>query len=197
MFDPTLSSTPVNSWRKIALRSFFAGAGFALVLVAAVGGVVWRNSRPEPSKPWDLSSLVAKDPPSFSPSGDGKRVEFRYAVENTTDADYQIDSEYEFKVAIRGTKGTLSQPLSSDVLSLPVFLPARQKAVVKISLALSGIPVKAETESDADYHERLRSYLEDRLHNLASFVVFEEVHHYQINLPRWRPDREKSDSGSS
>jgi hypothetical protein len=178
----------MGGWRAFALRSLFAGAGFALAVLIVLAIFAWYRSRPEPPQSWNTSAIVANDPPSFTASKDGNRIEFRYVLENTTDADYEIHADYTFKVTIRGTKGTLTQPLKSEQasLTLPVFVPARQRAAAKISIALANIPTRKTDESEEAYHERLRVYLQDYLKNFANFVVFDDLHHYEISLPRWK-----------
>jgi hypothetical protein len=47
-----------------------------------------------------------------------------------------------------------------------------------------GIPERKISESDEQYHERLRGYCEDKIGGVDSFVLFDEMNHYQINLPR-------------
>lgn len=182
----------MTDWKKVALRSAFVGAGFALTL-ALIGGVLaWYQSRPQPPPGWNSVSIVSKSPPGFGASKDGTRIDFRYTLENTTDTDYEIDSDIYFKLLIRGSKGTLSQPLTKEQgsLALPIFIPANQKAIARLSIAFPDLPIKNPDESPDSYHERLRGHLEERMKTLDNFVIFDDVHHYRIDLPRWKPSKE-------
>jgi hypothetical protein len=190
---PTLpSDNPIAPWKRLAIWSLFGGGGFAVVLVAVVGIIVWYSSRPTPPQRWNKDALVANEPPGFAASNDGKRVIFTYSVDNTTDTDYQLDSSYGIKVLIRDKEGSFSQPLSDEVLRIPVFIPTRQKGGLTLSLALSEIPVAGTAETDTEYHERLRAYCEKRLANVTGFVVFDDTKRYQINLPKWRSESRKA-----
>jgi hypothetical protein len=72
-----LTPRTMTSWKKLALITFFSGAGFALVLVLVIGTFIWYSSRPKPQKPWNTDAIVADGPPGFSLSVDGKKMTFR------------------------------------------------------------------------------------------------------------------------
>jgi hypothetical protein len=184
-----------ESPKRLLLRSAGIGAGFAVALCLIVGGWVWYSNRPSPPKPWNTTALIAPDPPGFHVSDDGKHVEFTYRVENTTETDYQIAPDSRTRLMFRGKNGVLSQPLPSgllpDVLELPIFIPAKQKAVLRIILPLSSFEERSASESDAQYHERLRAYCENHFEKLGAFVLFDEQNRFEINLPRWSPEPHK------
>lgn len=163
-------------------------------MVAIVGVLLWYSSRPAPPQRWNKNALVATEPPGFDASKDGKRIVFTYSVENTTNTDYSVDSIYGIKVLIRDKGDSLSQPLSEDTspLRLPIFIPAKQRGRLTVSLTLSGIPVQATTDTDAEYHEQLRIYCEKHLASIAGFVLFDDTNRYQVNLPRWRSEPTKA-----
>jgi hypothetical protein len=121
MATPSLQPTPVHTWKRLAVISLSAGAGFALMLSLIVGGIVWYTSRPKPLKPWDTNAIIAKEAPSFSVSDDGSKIEFQYTLENTTSSDYRINSDSAIKVLLRTKTGTLSPDLSKWALALAVF----------------------------------------------------------------------------
>jgi hypothetical protein len=63
-----------SAWKRIAVISFFAGAGFAVVGLAMLAGIGWYTSRPKPLKQCDTKAIVAmEDAPGFGVSDDGKR----------------------------------------------------------------------------------------------------------------------------
>ena len=186
--DTPIVLTPrtMTSWKKIALISFFGGAGFAVSLALVVGTIVWYSSRPKPPKPWNPNAIVADGPPLFEPGADGKKIRFLYSLKNMTNTDYQIDSDASFKVLMKTKEGTFTAPITTENASvgLPVFIPAKQKAYFGLSLIMS-VPQRMTNESDDEYHERLRAFLETNL-NTDSFAVFDETNRYQINLPGWK-----------
>jgi len=170
--------------------SLSAGAGFALMLSLVAGGIVWYTSRPKPLKPWDTNAIIAKETPGFSVSDDGSKIEFQYTLENTTSSDYRINSDSAIKVLLRTKTGTLSPDLSKWASAkYPLFIPAKQKAFFDLCISLGGIPQRNAHESDAEFHERLRSYLENYLVRTDGFVIFEDSNRYQIDLPKWGPER--------
>ena len=62
-------------------------------------------------------------------------------MENTTDTDYHIERDSQVRVTARSKDGTFSQPLPREqrVLELPVFIPAKQKALLTLRIVLSEI----------------------------------------------------------
>lgn len=119
---------------------------------------------------------------------DGKSIEFRYSVENKTDTDYDLDADQRVKVTLKLKNGTLSPPFSSEskLLQLPIFIPAKQRALVIVKLPASDVPQRVSSDSDALYHERIRAYCEGHFRNVQEFVLFDDLNRYQVNLPRWR-----------
>src|ERR1019366_8954561 len=173
--------------KHLLFRSAAFGAAFAVTLCLIVGGFLWYTGRPEPPKTWNATAIVVKDPPSFNVGDDGKRVTFKYFVENTTDTDYNIDSEKQIKVTLKLTNGALTPPLpslsTSTLLHLAVFIPAKQKALIIVELPGRDIPQRVASESDAEYHERIRTYCNEHFKNVADIVLFDDVNRYQISLP--------------
>ncbi len=164
------------------------------MLSLIVGAVMWYTSRPTPPKPWNSGALVADGAPGFRASDDSKYITFAYEVENRTDVDYQVESNSQIKVMVKNeSDGSFSRPIPEEQkpLDLPVFIPARKKAGLAIRLQLSGIPVRAPSEADAQYHERLRAYLQDHLVGLGGFAIFDDLNRYEIDLPRWLPAPQK------
>lgn len=188
-----LPSKSLSTWKRLAIISLFGAAGFAITAGLILGGVVWYTSRPALPKPWNTTVIIAKDPPGFSVSNDGKTIEFTYVLENRASSDYRIDSLSEIQMFGRGRDGTLSHPIpdTDEHFQLPVFIPARQKAVLSFSLITSEIPTRDVAESDATFHERIRKFLEQHLGNLSGFVIFDSTDRYEIDLPKWLAEAPK------
>ena len=183
--SPTVQSAVL--WKRLAIRCFFGGAGFALVFAIIVGLVGWYNSRPKPPKPWNTNAIIASGPPAFGVWGDGKSIELSYSLQNTTTADYKVDEDTQIKLMSKMADGAFSPPLSKESASvtLPVFIPAGQKALLLVSLVTADIPQRNGGEADQKYHERLREYLQRNGEGVASFAIFDEANRYQLTLPKW------------
>ena len=194
MVTPGLSPQSRPNWKRFAIIGLCSGAGFALMLSAIAGMVIWYNSRPTPPKAWDAKAIVATATPGFDLTDDGKKITFRYTLENTTKRDYQLESTNDLRLMVRTKDGTLATSLAKDDGSvvLPVFIPAKQRSSVTILIAPQGIPDRKAAEPDNEYHERLRAYLEDHLSWVGSFVAFDGLMRYEIDLPRWLAERPKT-----
>lgn len=196
----------LSGWKKLAIRSLFFGVGIAVTLsiIAAVG--IWYTSRPAVPKPWNKHAIVAKDFPAFWESGwvsnDGKSTTpilvLRYTLENTTNADYTIDSRSAVKFMFRMSDGTVGADMFSGAIEanegnqndilLPLFIPAKQKALFSCQFSDKELPLKGATESDDEFHERLRTYLE-KTYGISGFLLFDDTNRYQFELPKWASKR--------
>jgi DNA-binding response OmpR family regulator len=185
-------STSTGQRKAIVLKSFGFGAGFAAMLGLAIGLWVWQRNRPKPPQPWNEQAIVARDAADVLCDGDGKRLEFAYTVENTTNVDYQFDYATGFKVTLRRDDGKLLAPLPDSFAHLdsPIFVPSKQKASLSVSMLLVGIPEHKASESDEVYRERLRTYCKEKANARPpfTFVLFDEMNRYQINLPKPLPE---------
>lgn len=175
---------PFGSQSSLSNR-FLKAAGLLGIAALILGTTIWYVTRP---KPWDTASIVAAHPPGFNASDDGKSVSFHWQLENRTSADYSITTGDHIKFTFRLHNGTLLPPFpaSDQVLLLPLFIPAKQKAELFFKLSEANLPVHSTAETDKAYHERLRAYLNEHYRNVGGFVLFDDSHRYQIDLPRWR-----------
>jgi hypothetical protein len=198
MVTPPSTATVAWSWKRFALKWILVGVGVGLVGVVAVGLIVWFTSRPKPPEPWNTNALIARTPPGFSVHDNGKKLRFSYAVENTTERDYQVDSKYEVKVLIETLDGSLSQPLPDEAknVGLPIFIPAKQTGTIVLELMIPGIPTQVSGETEDEYHERVRAFCETRLGGVKGFALFDEINRYRIHFPRWLSERPQERSGT-
>lgn len=162
-------------------------------MVALVLGVVlWKRSRPKPPpRPWDTTALIGQEPPEFRLVSieERKLIRFSFIVENTPSYDYEYHP-LSVKLMVKYKDGSLVGPISHPIGTLlqSAFIPAKQRGHIRIFLSAPEAPEKSAGESAQEYHERLRSYLEEHLKNLSGFVLYDEKNHYQLNLPRWRSE---------
>lgn len=185
--------TKTNPFREGAVKNTLlkiaaAVAGITLALCIAAASVFWYATRPKPQKPWDDKAIVpTANTAGFGPT-DNKDYElvFTYQLKNSTLMDYSVDDSKSLKIVGLAENNVLTQPIPSDavVLSTPIFIPSQQTSAVGLRIKLP-IPSKMASESDDAYHERLRSYLNDKISFNRGFAVFDEINHYRIDLPTW------------
>lgn len=134
-----------------------------------LGALTWLGSKPKPPKPWNSAAIVARNSPSFNPGKTNREIQLSYSLENTTEADYQIDSDAHLKIMLRTAEGTFSQPIPADAafVKLPIFIPPKQTAFVELTLLIPGVPERNAKDTDEEYHERLRAFLQDHLSGVA------------------------------
>jgi hypothetical protein len=182
---------------KIAAAS--AGITLAVCLFAATG--LWYVNRPKPSKPWNEKALVINGPPGFGTSEKEFPFYLSYSVKNTTDKDYSVESAEQIRMMAELNDGSLSNPLETRtaLLRTPVFIPANQLGTITIRLKIK-IPEQKQNETDDDYHERIRKFVNETLPNLRGFALFDNTNRYRINLPEWmriKPDKTGDANGRS
>ena len=151
------------------------------------GSWIWYSNRPKPSKPWNTRAIAATGSPGFGVNSDGKGIGFSYDIENSTDTDYHVESRNQIAVMFRNDGGGLSEALPENVapLRLPIFIPAKQRGTLTLTVVLSDVPQQKPSESDEGFHERVRTFCQEHIKGVNGFVLFDESNRYQIELPRW------------
>ncbi len=182
------------NWKKLLLVGVGWGIGTAVGLAGIVGVYLWHQSRPKPPKTWNTSAIFSSDDgPGFGVDGNGqqKSIYLTYALRNSTDADYEIGPDTEIRIMMRNSDGSLSEPLPKEiaVLRRPIFVPAKQEAFSRLSIVFgNSIPPKSVTETDDQYHEKLRAFCREQFRG-ASFVLFDDANRYEIILPAIRKEK--------
>ena len=118
-----------KTWKSLALRSAFFGAGFALILILIIGGYIWYQSIPKPPKPWDNNAIVASYD-YVDTTGENNIVVFYYILENKTDYDYSITDKtnifiyanLEREISLSGGKSG-GKPDELLNISYPIHIP--------------------------------------------------------------------------
>jgi hypothetical protein len=130
---------------------------------------------------------VADETPGFGVSDDGNKVVLTYSLENNTPFDYRATSSDELKLLRRFARDdALSQPVTAEAPSIgfPIFIPARQKAEVSVTINFVETPKQKPSETAEQFHETLRAYVLDQMRGDAVVVLFDEANRYEINLPK-------------
>lgn len=103
-----------------------------------------------------------------------------YELENNTDRDYRL-AEGPGLVILGRLKSDGSYSQEQPVrLGYPVFLPARQHARLAVEMTQ---PFAWPAANDPASLDKMRKFVMQRLENVEEFVVFDEVSHWQLELP--------------
>jgi hypothetical protein len=181
-------------WKKLVLTAAGFGGGFAVLIALIIGVWVWYQGRPQKQPEWNSSAIKAtfKDL-GITTSVPKPTLWFSYSLENTTNTDYSIDDKSQVLVMATLPEGKGFQP--DETLSLPssLYIPAKQKVVVKVSKESEYND--AYTERDRDNVDKVAPFMNRRLNELDGFVLFDKMHRYEIILPNGWPDVKKKESG--
>src|SRR2546425_3770229 len=128
------------------------------------------HSRNSSQGSWNVDSIRATLETVVPAHNDAS---FRYVLENRTDSDYRIANDSEVKVMGRNrSTGELMPKVGEHVSGeFPLWVPARRK--VHFALVWT-----ADQEIDPT---RLDDFVRNL--NLRSFVLFDQVRRYEIELP--------------
>lgn len=169
--------------KKYIVIGLSCGAAFAFVVLAAVGTLLWYQSRPKPPGPWNTSAVRATFYSAhLEGTGKDRNPLFFYKLDNTTDYDYEIGNKEQVQYFFRDSD-SLSDLLPGGLaLDLPLFIPAKRSVTVGLHLKFfeSGAPL-------TDGRDETNSFIRDkkRLWNeYNGFVVLDKSRRYQIDLPK-------------
>lgn len=97
------------------------------------------------------------------------------------------------KLMLRYKDGSLEGPVDvlGGMLLRDAFVPANQRGQINLLVGAPQAPEKAAGRNEKDYHEQLRAYLNEHFSGLSGFVLYDDLNHFQINLPRWRSEPKK------
>ena len=180
-------------WKKILLRSMGFGAGFAIVLYAAVGVFVWCQGRPKPPKPWSKQAITAEY--DYTTTGDDNKIFFYYTLQNNTESDYRLDSDAQVELSAR-LKQEKALDSSGRIVTLdyPVFIPPKGRVRLKVKIPYT-YPEHDKEETTDERHEHNRkvaAFLAKDATNLDGFVLFDTGNKYEIDFPSgWETETKK------
>ena len=155
--------------------------GFLVVLALAAVIRYTRSSGPG-SKTWNSGAITATYVGTQLRQLDSGNAALylAYEVQNHTDSDYRLADGSQALVMTRlRADGSLSSQQQVK-LSYPTFLPARQRARVALEI-LS--PFSWPGETDAAFQDKLRDFVNQRLADAQSFVLFDQPDRFQIEFP--------------
>jgi hypothetical protein len=153
-----------------------------LVVLALAALIRYGRSSGKVTKAWNSSAITATYVGTQLRQLDaGNAVLYlAYEVQNHTDSDYRLADGQQALVMTRlRADGSLSSQQQVK-LSYPTFLPARQRARVALEI-LS--PFGWPGDNDAALQDKLRDFVNERLADAQSFVLFEQADRFQIEFP--------------
>jgi hypothetical protein len=188
-------SPSISGWKKLAIRAFFGGIGFAFALAIIAGAAVWYHNRPERPKPWNTTALKATfDTIEITTGGpslkDSYIVNFYYDVQNNTDKNYQINASSLTLMAVLTDGNALSKQFgtyqSGDaIVDGPAFIPSGGTA--RMEVRVSYLYPDEFTDAEKQKVKKVVPNLNRRLKELSGFVIFDEQNHYRVDLPEgWK-----------
>lgn len=155
--------------------------GFAVALVIAAV-MLFARSNGTGSKPWNSSAITASYVGAQLRQLDSGNAALylAYEVQNHTDSDYRLADGPQALVMTRLRADSSLSSQQQVRLSYPTFLPARQRARVALEI-LS--PFSWPAENDAVFQDKLRDFVNLRLNDAQSFVLFDQADRFQIEFP--------------
>jgi hypothetical protein len=183
-------SPPINSWKRIAIRSFFGGVGVAVTLGIITGGAIWYDSRPKPPKPWNTKAVTATwDTMEFTVGASNEiysfPVQFYYDVKNNTDKNFDIKDANLKPMAVLADGNAFSKEFGqyqdgAATVDGPDFIPPGGTG--RVTLQVSYFFPQDYTKADKADGSKIVKVLNFRLKELGGFVLFDELNRYQIDL---------------
>ena len=163
------------SWKRVALVSASAGAGVAVVVLLILGIILWLSARPKGWNP-DAVKVTFQD---ISYHHDRETLYLVYALENTTESDYEIseDSTSHTELFVRWENNNSLTEKHEFKILVPVFLPSKQRVSVIVLQDNYQCPPNLKGEE-------VKEHFRKELSNIAGFVLFDKTPRYQINFPK-------------
>lgn len=197
-------------WKRLIVTGLSVGAGLGLVL-AIVGFVVWRNSRPASLMPWNKSairaSMVSFDVLALYPVRGAEHtnpfpqadVSLEFDIQNTTNTDYMLAPPRRTVIAMqklrssgtlidgsglvwRALKGTEEIGTSETYVEKPILLPPGQPVRVVFILSYQFFDASAPNNK-IPTEGQLDHFGREQSKDIGGFVLLDQVNHYQIELP--------------
>jgi hypothetical protein len=178
------------TWKRLVLISAGFGAGFAICACVLAAAAYWYSTRP---KPWNKNALKATFVTmefGTRPQAASYQVDFMYDVQNTTERNYEFNASNFTLLAVLAEGNSLSKDFGhyqaeEPKLDGPAFIPSQGKARVHVLVAYD-YPSEWNPEEKNDA-KKVLSLFNHRLRELTGFVAYDQISHYEIEMPEgWR-----------
>jgi hypothetical protein len=167
---------------KISLILSLLGAAGILVFAFLLGELSFQNPAAKPVQPENATTITATYAGTRLKQVDKTHaiLSFAYDLENNTVNEYHLSDSPDILVMARlKAQGTLSQTEALNV-SYPVVVPSKQTVRVEVQEQYAFLWPSA---SDPGLDDKLKNFVKERLQNVAGFVLFDEMDHWQAELP--------------
>jgi hypothetical protein len=171
------------------MNSLQKASTLALLLITA-GITVFVVTHDASQRSSTTSPVVTWNPTAIQTTYAGVRVQqidpsnaaivFFYDVDNKTDSDYQLSKGPDVVVMSKlKSSGALSaeKPVA---LTASAFVPTKKRTRVAVEVAK---PFSWPSRMDASAEDRLRQLVAQEITDLDGFVIFDQSHRYEIDLP--------------
>lgn len=170
------------SRKNLLVIASLAAAGLIVLITVAVGGSVLKRPRGDASKSWKQESIEATYVGCQFQEVDKTHssLTVTYDRKNNSNQDYRLADGADVVIMSKlQSDGSLSQEEPAH-LGYPVFVPVGQRARLAIEISRN---FAWPAENDPEYADKLKDFVKQRLKDVGQFVVFDEAHHLQIELP--------------
>ncbi len=169
--------------RKTSLILSFLGiAGIVVLAFLFLGDLSFRTPQAKPVEPKNGGAITATYVGTRLKQIDKNHatLSFAYDLENNTVTDYRLADSPDILVMARlNVDRSLSQTEALN-LSYPVVVPAKQTVRVEVQEQYTFAWPSA---FDPGLDDKLKNLVRERLQNIAGFVLFDEMDHWQVELP--------------
>lgn len=145
----------------------------------------WVNAA-ESIKPWNRTAIRAEFI-ELATSDRKDTIRLWYALTNTTDADYRIESMIGITTAAQAGSDSLyafNQGMIS--VEMPLTMPAHRKIQTLLTVALQtdkSVPNDASDATVAIYKKDVMTFLRSKYSKMKGFVLMDEGTRYEIDFP--------------
>lgn len=174
----------VSGWKRVLLKAFGFGAGFALVCLAAVGAWVWKSNRPKPPQPWNSRAVTATYE-FVTSEGEPQHIVFAYTLQNNTGQDYRLAGQEDLELVNKLlTEKSIYRPTEeSPEIRFPVFVPANGRTTFLFDEPSEYAGKKPDKDPER-HRADVQEFVKENYRNVNGFILFDHTHRYQIDLPK-------------
>lgn len=170
----------INPGLRVFLRASGFGAGVVIAAGVIVGAWLYVASLPQKPRPWNRDAIKATFAGVYVRTGERIVTTFRYRVANKTKNDYYFPHDKGSAFIILPEGKGLSQE-QEIVWGQGTYVPAGQKILTSFQLTYDYNDSYPQKERD-DLN-KLNKFMHRHLKEVAGFVIFAKMNHYETVFP--------------
>lgn len=153
------------------------------------GFSLWAENRLRIPDPWNKTAITAIYD-SIGTEGSQNYLVFYYTLQNNTAFDYELsDLSNVILMADLKKQDSFAGQKNNKILqpNYPVMIPAKQRLRFAVHLRYpydKSLNEDASADDRKKYRKELEAYVNKHISSLNGFVLFDENHGYQIELPK-------------